>query len=83
MGCEGSISVCPVFFWKQVQFHEMAGFFARMAIGGSAGWMIKLGSKNNGEHHAPGVDTRFENETPIGRPIKIVDGGSPVMELLG
>jgi hypothetical protein len=40
-------------FWKQVQFHEMAGFFARMAIGGSSGSMVKIGSKNNGEHEMP------------------------------
>ena len=40
-------------FWKQVQFHEMAGFFARMAIGGSSGQLVKVGSKNNGEHEMP------------------------------
>jgi hypothetical protein len=33
--------------------------------------------------HALGIDPRYENETPLGRPIKIVDGGSPVMELFG
>jgi hypothetical protein len=27
------------------------------------------------------IDPRIENETPVGRPIKIVDGGSPVKEL--
>jgi hypothetical protein len=31
--------------------------------------------------HALGIDPRTENETPIGRPVKIVDGGSPVLEL--
>jgi hypothetical protein len=31
--------------------------------------------------HALGIDPRVENVTPIGRPIKIVDGGAPVQEL--
>jgi hypothetical protein len=39
--------------WKQVQFHEMAGFFARMGIGGSSGQFIKATTKNNGEHLMP------------------------------
>jgi arylsulfatase A-like enzyme len=33
--------------------------------------------------HALGIDPRLENETPVGRPIKIVDGGRPVLELFG
>jgi hypothetical protein len=40
-------------FWKQVQFHELAGFFARMQIGGSSGSMIKVESKKFGEHQMP------------------------------
>jgi hypothetical protein len=39
--------------WKQFQFHEMAGFFARMTAGGSAGELIKVGAKPNGEHRMP------------------------------
>jgi hypothetical protein len=31
--------------------------------------------------HALGIDHRRENMTPVGRPIKLVDGGSPVAEL--
>jgi hypothetical protein len=31
--------------------------------------------------HALGIDPRRENLTPIGRPIRIVDGGQPVREL--
>jgi uncharacterized protein (DUF1501 family) len=31
--------------------------------------------------HALGIDPRRENMTPVGRPIKIVDGGAPVTEL--
>ncbi len=31
--------------------------------------------------HSLGVDPAKENDTPVGRPIKIVDGGSPVKEL--
>jgi hypothetical protein len=31
--------------------------------------------------HALGIDPRKENDTPIGRPIKIVDGGSAVLDL--
>jgi hypothetical protein len=31
--------------------------------------------------HALGIDPRKENQTPIGRPIKIVDGGNHVREL--
>ena len=33
--------------------------------------------------HALNIDPRIENQTPVGRPVKIVDGGSPVMELFG
>jgi hypothetical protein len=39
--------------WKQVQFHEMAGFFARMAVGGSSGSLIKVSERKNGEHKMP------------------------------
>src|SRR5581483_9679913 len=39
--------------WKQVQFHELAGFFARMTVGGSAGSLIKVGAKKFGEHEMP------------------------------
>jgi hypothetical protein len=28
-----------------------------------------------------GIDPLTENETPLGRPIKVVDGGAPVLEL--
>jgi hypothetical protein len=31
--------------------------------------------------HALKIDARKENETPIGRPIKIVEGGAPAQEL--
>ena len=31
--------------------------------------------------HSLGIDARKENDTPVGRPIKIVDGGAPVLEL--
>jgi hypothetical protein len=31
--------------------------------------------------HAMGIDPRKENQTPIGRPIRIVDGGNHVREL--
>jgi hypothetical protein len=30
---------------------------------------------------ALGIDPRKENVTPIGRPIRLVDGGQPVREL--
>ncbi|RMG41326.1 MAG: DUF1501 domain-containing protein [Planctomycetota bacterium] len=33
--------------------------------------------------HAMGVDPRIENLSPLGRPMKIVDGGEPIAELLG
>jgi hypothetical protein len=31
--------------------------------------------------HALHIDPNKENETPVGRPVKIVDGGAPVLEL--
>jgi hypothetical protein len=31
--------------------------------------------------HSLGIDPGKENDTPVGRPVKIVDGGSPVTEL--
>ena len=31
--------------------------------------------------HSLGIDANKENDTPIGRPVKIVDGGAPVLEL--
>ena len=31
--------------------------------------------------HSLGINPRRENITPIGRPIRIVDGGNPVREL--
>jgi hypothetical protein len=31
--------------------------------------------------HALGIDPRKENQTPIGRPIRLVDGGQHVREL--
>jgi hypothetical protein len=31
--------------------------------------------------HSLGIDPNRENDTPIGRPVKIVDGGAPVLEL--
>jgi hypothetical protein len=31
--------------------------------------------------HSLGIDADKENETPVGRPVKIVDGGAPVREL--
>jgi uncharacterized protein (DUF1501 family) len=31
--------------------------------------------------HALKIDQRKENTTPLGRPLKIVDGGQPVLEL--
>ncbi|MBI2807400.1 MAG: DUF1501 domain-containing protein [Planctomycetes bacterium] len=33
--------------------------------------------------HSLGIDPRKENQTPIGRPIRIVDGGNHVRELFG
>lgn len=33
--------------------------------------------------HAVGVDPRIENLSPLGRPMKIVDGGEPIAELIG
>jgi hypothetical protein len=33
--------------------------------------------------HALEINPRIENQTPVGRPVKIVDGGSPVLELFG
>jgi hypothetical protein len=42
--------------WHQVQFHELAGFFSRMTVGGSSGQLIKLGTKNFGEHTMPGKE---------------------------
>ncbi len=42
--------------WKQVQFHELAGFFARMTVGGSAGSLIKVMNKKFGEHEMPSKD---------------------------
>jgi hypothetical protein len=61
-------------FWKQVQFHEMAGFFARMAVGGSAGSMVKIGSKNNGEHEMP--DRKDAKRTYLTYP-RFLDGKAP------
>jgi hypothetical protein len=61
-------------FWKQVQFHEMAGFFARMAIGGSSGSLVKVGSKNNGEHEMP--DRKDPKLAYITYP-KFLDGKAP------
>jgi hypothetical protein len=40
--------------WKQFQFHELAGFFARMQVGGSFGDVIKVTSRPKGEHRMPG-----------------------------
>jgi uncharacterized protein (DUF1501 family) len=34
-------------------------------------------------YHALGVDASYENHSPNGRPIKLVDGGSAVRELFG
>jgi hypothetical protein len=62
------------FFWKQVQFHEMAGFFARMAVGGSAGSMVKIGSKNNGEHEMP--DRKDPKRSYLTYP-RFLDGKAP------
>jgi hypothetical protein len=39
--------------WKQVQFHEMAGFYARLNVTGNSGQLVKLVSKPNGEHEMP------------------------------
>lgn len=33
--------------------------------------------------HALGVNAKHENMSPIGRPLKIVDGGEPIKELIG
>lgn len=33
--------------------------------------------------HALGIDAWEENLSPIGRPIRVVEGGDPVMELFG
>jgi hypothetical protein len=60
--------------WKQVQFHEMAGFFARMTSGGSSGQFIKLGSKANGEHEMP--DRQDPKLSYVTYP-KFLDGKTP------
>jgi hypothetical protein len=44
--------------WKQFQFHELSGFYSRMAVGGSNGEFIKVESKNNGEHKMPSKDAK-------------------------
>jgi hypothetical protein len=61
-------------FWKQVQFHELAGFFARMAIGGSSGSMVKIESKKNGEHEMP--DRKDAKLAYVTYP-KFLDGKAP------
>ncbi|MDP7274759.1 MAG: DUF1501 domain-containing protein, partial [Planctomycetaceae bacterium] len=33
--------------------------------------------------HAMGIDPDREVQTPLGRPMKLVDGGKPVIELFG
>jgi hypothetical protein len=46
--------------WKQVQFHELAGFYARVQTGGSFGDLMKISAKKNGEHKMPGKEKNEE-----------------------
>ena len=64
--------------WKQVQFHEMAGFFARMGVGGSSGQFIKVTTKNNGEHEMP--DRKDPNLMFVTTP-RFLDGQEPAANL--
>lgn len=59
--------------WKQVQFHELAGFFSRMAIGGSTNEFIKVSAKKGGEHRMPAKDSK---QVIITYP-RFLDGKSP------
>jgi hypothetical protein len=33
--------------------------------------------------HAMGIDPAVENMAPSGRPVRLVDGGEPVLEIFG
>jgi hypothetical protein len=59
--------------WKQVQFHELAGFFARMTVGGSSGELIKVGAKKLGEHKMPTKEPSQFFLTPP----RFLDGKAP------
>jgi Protein of unknown function (DUF1549) len=59
--------------WKHVQFHELAGFFARMTVGGSSGQLIKVGSKKFGEHKMPKKEANEFFLTPP----RFLDGKAP------
>jgi hypothetical protein len=59
--------------WHQVQFHELAGFFARLATGGSNGSLIKLNVKPNGEHAMPSRDPNLQYITHP----RFLDGQAP------
>jgi hypothetical protein len=59
--------------WKQAQFHELAGFFARMGVGGSFGDFIKVTERKSGEHKMP---TRESKQGTVTLP-RFLDGQSP------
>jgi hypothetical protein len=60
--------------WKQVQFHELAGFFARLQGGGSFGGLLKLSSRPNGEHEMP---DRKDATLVFLTPARFLDGKAP------
>jgi hypothetical protein len=64
--------------WKQVQFHEMAGFFARMQVGGSSGSLIKLIAKKSGEHKMPTKESPKGGITTLPR---FLDGKAPAANM--
>jgi hypothetical protein len=59
--------------WHQVQFHELAGFFARMGVTGSNGSLIRLTVKPNGEHLMPGKEPNTQFVTYP----RFLDGRAP------
>ncbi len=59
--------------WHQVQFHELAGFFARVQTGGSSGSLIKLNVKTYGEHTMPSRDPNLQYITHP----RFLDGQAP------
>jgi len=81
--------------WKREQFHE----FAVLAGGGVRGGRVVGCTDSRGVDvlerpvtvpdlfstfcHAMGIDPAVENMAPSGRPVRLVDGGEPVLEIFG
>jgi hypothetical protein len=81
--------------WKREQFHE----FAVLAGGGVRGGQVVGCTDSRGVDvlerpvtvpdpfstfcHAMGIDPAVENMAPSGRPVRLVDGGEPVLEIFG